>query len=215
MRKKMAAIAACLTACCIILTACGETDVTESTVELKKDGKVNEYTIEDFSASYYDSEELQSFIKDTVVTYADTHSGSVKVVKSEVADQTASLILKYDSLETFRDFSRLDCFSGTIAEASQAGYDFDTDFIQVAANDSDADGSSASGEVHSIIPFSAIQREDDMKVFILGEKVNIIVPGKIIYVSAKDTALISDNTVSVHPKEDSEGERDLIYVIYK
>ncbi|MCD8153058.1 MAG: hypothetical protein LUD71_08380 [Clostridiales bacterium] len=48
MKKKIAVL--CAAAISLgLLASCGSTSVTENTVELKKDGTVIEYTVEDFS----------------------------------------------------------------------------------------------------------------------------------------------------------------------
>ena len=114
-----------------LLAGCGGPDVTKSTVELKKNGNIVEYTIEDFSESYYDAEELKAYIESEVEAYAAFGDGTVKVKKSEVEEQTARLTMQYENAGVFADFSGLDCFSGSIVQAQAAGFDFDVDFQPV------------------------------------------------------------------------------------
>lgn len=216
MKKKV--IALCLgTAAVSMLAACGSADVTENTVELKKNGKIVEYTMEDFAESYYDAEELKSFIQSEVDTYQEENEGSIKVSKSEVEDQTAYLTIQYDSVDTFSDFNGIDCFAGSIVQARSAGYDFDADFIDVASGDSEADseGSVDELEILPVVPADIVLQDDELKVFIIRDDVDIIVPGTIVYVSAEHTEVTAGNTVSVNI-EDEETDKDvLVYVLYK
>lgn len=214
MKQKTAFLAVILSACSM-LAACGDANVTESTVELKKDGKITEYSIEEFAESYYDPEELKSYIETAVDSYSDTHEGSVKIKKSEVEDGTAYLTMTYDSADTFCEFNRVSCFSGSVEAAQSAGYDFDTEFIQVTGEDDDADSSVIGSSVQPMIPFDAIPKEEGLKVFVIGEDVSVIVPGKIAYVSADHTNVTGANTVSVLVDEETADENSLIYVLYQ
>ncbi|MCD7981691.1 MAG: hypothetical protein LUF32_05190 [Clostridiales bacterium] len=139
MKTKMAALFAAA-ALIPLLSACGSADITENTLELKKDGSIVEYTVEDFSASYYDADELESFVDTEVEAYLAENDGSIRVSRNEVEDQTAYLTIKYDSAETYADFNGIECFVGSIVQAQAAGYDFDLDFIDASAEE-DSDGS--------------------------------------------------------------------------
>lgn len=215
MRKKVAGIVACLSACGILLAACGDVNVTENTIELKKDGKITEYTIEDFSQSYYDAEELNTYIQNTVDTYRESHEGSVRITRSEVQEQKAYLTMKYDSAATYSDFSRRDCFWGTVAEAQAAGYDLDMDYIQVSREEAAGSSSVSEGRIQSVIPFQDVQTDEEMKVFLIKESVSVIVPGTIQYVSADGTKVTGTNTVSVSTDEEAADDNQMICVLYK
>lgn len=215
MRKKLAVLCIGAAAAGILLTACGSADVTRSTVELKKNGKIVEYTIEDFGESYYDAEELKSYIQSEVDAYLDENEGSIKISKSEVEEQTAYLTMQYGNVDTFSDFNGIDCFSGSILQAQSAGYDFNTDFIDVSsdASDSDTEGSVEEAEIETIVPSDVVLADDELKVFIIKDDVDIIVPGTIVYVSADDSEVTAtDHTVSVNAEKDKDS---LVYVLYK
>lgn len=216
MKKRL--ISLCLSAAAVsILAACGGTDVTESTVELKKNGKIVEYTMEDFAESYYDADELKSFIQSEVDAYLEENDGSIKVSKSEVEEQTAYLTMQYDSADTFSDFNGIDCFAGSIVQARSAGYDFDADFIDVASGDTDADPEVSVDEIEilPVVPADIVLEDDDLKVFIIKDDVDIIVPGTIVYVSADHTEVTDSNRVSVSIGDEETGSDVLVYVLYK
>ena len=141
MKKRLAFLCAA-SAAAALFSGCGGADVTESTVELKKNGRIVEYTVEDFSESYYDSGELQSYIDSAVEEWTGANEGSVRVKRSEVEDGTAYLTIQYDSAETFSDFNGIECFSGSIVQAQAEGYDFDMDFVQVGGEEDEPEGSS-------------------------------------------------------------------------
>ncbi|MCC8150659.1 MAG: hypothetical protein LIO96_04180 [Lachnospiraceae bacterium] len=112
-----------------MLTSCGSTAVTENTIELKKGGKVVEYIVEDFEASYYDADEMKSFIDAQVEAYLEESDGSIRVSKDKVEDGVAYVTITYDSADTYADFTGTIFFAGDVLQAQVAGYDFDTDFI--------------------------------------------------------------------------------------
>lgn len=200
---------------CALSAGCGSADVTESTVELKKNGKIVEYAIEDFSESYYDADELQSYIDSTVKEWTDANEGTVKVKRSEVEDGTACLTIQYDSAQTFSEFNGVECFAGSIVQAQTAGYDFDMDFVQVDSKEQEEnEGSVIEAEIQPVVSGDTVTEDDDLKVFILRDHVNIKVPGKIVYVS--DHVQIEDGNTVTADEDDGSAEHDvLLYVLYK
>lgn len=200
---------------CALSAGCGSADVTESTVELKKNGKIVEYAIEDFSESYYDADELQSYIDSTVKEWTDANEGTVKVKRSEVEDGTACLTIQYDSAQTFSEFNGVECFAGSIVQAQTAGYDFDMDFVQVNSKEQEEnEGSVIEAEIQPVVSGDTVTEDDDLKVFILRDHVNIKVPGKIVYVS--DHVQIEDGNTVTADEDDGSAEHDvLLYVLYK
>ena len=60
-----------------------------------------------------------------------------------------------------------------------------------------------------------VLKEDDLKVFIVKENSDIVVPGKVVYVSAQGTGVSAKDTVTVEPKENDTDESILVYVLYK
>ncbi len=134
--KRKAAFLPLLAVPLCVLTSCGGTAVTENTVELKKGGKVVEYIVEDFEASYYDADEMKSFIDSQVEAYLEEHDGTIKVSKDKVEDGVAYVTITYESADTYADFTGTVLYAGSVLQAQTAGYDFDTDFI--SADDAEA-----------------------------------------------------------------------------
>lgn len=204
---KKTAILFCGALAVALLGGCSsKLDVEKNTVALQKSGKVLEAAVEDFSQSYYDEEELNAYIQEAVDSYtAENGKNTVSISESKVEEQKAYLTLKYDSCESFSGFTGIECFSGSVVEAQAAGYDFDTEFY--AAGDEETGTQTVSSET--------VLQDDDLKVFIVRENSDIIVPGEIAYVSAEGTSIASKDTVSVQPKEADTDESILVYVLYR
>ena len=206
MRKRMVALSCCI-GMCMLMAACGtKLDVQENTIALQRNGKILEAAVETFDQSYYKEDELNSYIQNAVDDYTAEHGKkSVSVTESKVEEKKAYLTLQYENAETFQDFSGIECFSGSIVEAQSAGYDFEQDFYPVT--EGKADKKSVKG--------STLLKEDDLKVLIVKANSDLIVPGKIVYVSADGTEVTSEKQVNVTQKNQDTDEAVLVYVLYQ
>ena len=206
MKKRMAALGCCI-GMSMLLGACGaKLDVQENTIALQRNGKILEAAVESFDQSYYDQEELDTYVQNAVDDYTAEHrKKSVSVTDSKVEEKKAYLTLQYENAETFSDFTGIECFSGSIVEAQSAGYDFDLDFYPVT--DGKADTKAVKG--------STLLDDDNLKVLIVKENSDLIVPGKIAYVSTEGTEVTSEKQVNVTQKEQDTDEAVLVYVLYK
>lgn len=206
MKKRMVALGCCI-GMSMLLGACGaKLDVQENTIALQRNGKILEAAVESFDQSYYDQEELNTYVQNVVDDYTAEHGKkSVSVTDSKVEEKKAYLTLQYENAETFSDFTGIECFNGSIVEAQSAGYDFDLDFYPVT--DGKADTKTVKG--------STLLDDDDLKVLIVKENSDLIVPGKIAYVSAEGTEVASEKQVNVTQKEQDTDEAVLVYVLYK
>ena len=206
MKKRMVALGCCI-GMSMLLGACGaKLDVQENTIALQRNGKILEAAVESFDQSYYDQEELNTYVQNVVDDYTAEHGKkSVSVTDSKVEEKKAYLTLQYENAETFSDFTGIECFNGSIVEAQSAGYDFDLDFYPVT--DGKADTKTVKG--------STLLDDDDLKVLIVKENSDLIVPGKIVYVSADGTEVTSEKQVNVTQKKQDTDEAVLVYVLYQ
>ncbi len=206
MKKRMVALGCCI-GMSILLSACGsKLDVQENTIALQRNGKILEAAVESFDQSYYDQEELDTYVQNAVDDYTAEHGKkSVSVTDSKVEEKKAYLTLQYKDAETFSDFTGIECFTGSIVEAQSAGYDFSLEFYPVA--DGKAEAKTVKG--------STLLDDDDLKVLIVKENSDLIVPGKIAYVSTEGTEVTSEKQVNVTQKEQDTDEAILVYVLYK
>ena len=205
MRKRMVALSCCI-GMCMLMAACGTKLDVENTIALQRNGKILEAAVETFDQSYYKEDELNSYIQNAVDDYTAEHGKkSVSVTESKVEEKKAYLTLQYENAETFQDFSGIECFSGSIVEAQSAGYDFEQDFYPVT--DGKADKKTVRG--------SSLLEDDDLKVLIVKENSDLIVPGKIAYVSTEGTEVTSEKQVNVTQKQQDTDESVLVYVLYR
>ena len=206
MKKRMAALGCCI-GMSMLLGACGaKLDVQENTIALQRNGKILEAAVESFDQSYYDQEELDKYVQNAVDDYTAEHGKkSVSVTDSKVEEKKAYLTLQYENAKTFSDFTGIECFSGSIVEAQSAGYDFNLDFYPVT--DGKADKKTVKG--------STLLDDDDLKVLIVKENSDLIVPGKIAYVSTEGTEVTSEKQVNVTQKKQDTDEPVLVYILYK
>ena len=211
MRYKMIAAGTGLVLC-LALSACGSLDVSTSTVKLEKNGKITECSIESFDESRYDAEELKQFVADSVSEYLAAHADAgVKAKDPVVEEGQASLWMNYDSVDTFAEFKKVSCFAGTISEARAAGYSFDGIFTDAAAQDQESADSSVD-EIAAVVPGQTFLKDESLKVFILDDDVDVIVPGEIAYVSTVGTTIVDKHTVAVD--RSGQTEKSPVYVLY-
>lgn len=153
------------------LTGCGGIEkAKESTVTVSDEGVVTEALIEEFLSEDYDEKELETNIRQMVDTY-NTESGkdAVKIMKIQVKEGEATALLQYESDEVYREFNQVDFFTGTVGQAKEEGFIFAETF-------QDTEGKEVA---LGIIPDSCT----DQQLIIIREPLNVLVPGKILYVS--------------------------------
>ena len=93
----------------MLLGACGaKLDVQENTIALQRNGKILEAAVESFDQSYYDQEELNTYVQNAVDDYTAEHGKkSVSVTDSKVEEKKAYLTLQYENAETFSDLTEV------------------------------------------------------------------------------------------------------------
>jgi hypothetical protein len=164
----------------VLLSGCGKIeDSTETTVTVDKKGVVTEALVEEFSSEDYDKTELEAGVKELTDTY-NREAGKTQVTlkKTEVKDDTAKLLIEYQSDDAYRAFNQVDFFAGTVREAQQEKYEFAGDFIE-------PDGKDVSS---GAVPDNC----QDAQVIIVREPLSVLVPGKILYVSKNMEVLGND-----------------------
>lgn len=192
----------------LFLTACGgKLEVDESTVYVQKKGKVIGASVEAFDKDYYNAQELEEYVNRRVEDYNKGHDDkSVEVDTFAVEEGVAKLYIRYESYEDYADFNEVVLFAGTVPQAMAAGYAFEEEFLEVSE-----------GKLGGAADKAAVTANDEYKVVILSEKVNVKVDGTVLFVSAKYTGMKDKDTVSITLPEDAvDGEElTLSYIIYK
>ena len=223
------AILVFLTAGMLLLQACGNSSVTESTIEIKKDGSVLQTTIETLDETYYDGDEFESYAQEAVDAFNDAGSaeGTVTLKKCSYSesDGAVTLILSFTDAQTYTAFEQKQLFCGTVHEAKTEGYDFYISLITAeeaqaaesadasADASGDASGDASADETESIVVEDAalaLGLTGEENVIILEESYHVTVPGTILYVTEDACSMVSDDTVSV-----DADQAELIYIIYE
>ena len=112
----------------VLLAGCGSGGSAESetTLEFKKNGQVVHTIVEDFSADYYDLDELETDVKSQIEEY-NTRVGRdrISLDSSELEDGTLTMVMTFQGAEDYSSFYRQALFCGTVKAAFEAGYDLD------------------------------------------------------------------------------------------
>ena len=123
MTRKWIMRALCILCLAAMLTGCGrEPEVTETTIEVKKNGQVVHTIIEDFSESYYNLDELESTIQQACDTYNASAGKEAVVLKAakENDDHTVTVVMQYADASAYSAFNKLALFVGTVKDAFNA-----------------------------------------------------------------------------------------------
>lgn len=189
-----------LTVLCLaaFLAGCGGKEGTadRTEIELKKNGSVVHTIVEEFAESYYDMEELKSMIAQACDAYNGTAGKeAVKMESAEAADGTATVVMKYDSAQSYSEFNRQALFAGTVKDAFKAGYDLNVKLLPVR------EGEAAIGK-------DELLGMGEKRIAIVREAVDVKVWGKIRYLSEDAVLGSGADTASV------TDENSLTYILF-
>lgn len=156
-----------------LLGACGMlgTAVDTTTVSFDKNGKVTETIVEDFSQPYYDVEELKSDISAEIASYnSSVGDEAITLGEVELSDEKQIRVeIEFKSYADYKAFNEKELFWGTVADAYGAGYEF------TSMRDVNLEG--------VVLSAADVLEKGDMHMVILDEAQQVIVPGKICYIS--------------------------------
>lgn len=123
-----------LLAAALLLAGCGGKESTEdvTSLDFRKNGKVVHTIVEDFSASYYSLDELESQVQAQVDTYNE-NAGSerIEINSAEVTDGVITMVMTFQGAEDYSSFYRQALFCGTVLDAFNAGYDLNIELMSV------------------------------------------------------------------------------------
>ncbi len=157
-----------------LLGACGMlgTAIDTTTVSFDKNGKVTETIVEDFSQPYYDVEELKSDISSEIAAYNSNSTDAEAITLGEVKmseEKQIRVEIEFKSYADYKAFNEKELFWGTVADAYGAGYEF------TSMRDVNLEG--------VVLSAADVLEKGDMHMVILNEAQQVIVPGKICYIS--------------------------------
>ena len=182
-----------------LLCACGMFGgkVDTTTVSFDKNGAVTETIIEDFSQPYYDVEELKGDISAEISGYNSKSGDAEAIVLGEVElseDKQIRVEMKFKTYADYKAFNEKELFWGTVADAYGAGYEF------TSMRDVNQEG--------VVLSAADVLEKGDMHIVVLEEAQQIIVPGKICYISDGVSLVEEKRAVSLN-----EGQN--AFIIYE
>jgi len=157
--------------CLMTMAACGnqQSAVTETTIEVKRNGSVVHTIVEEFAEEYYSLEDLTQEIHSACEAY-NAAAGKERVVTEsiELNDGILKVVMCYEDVSDYSSFNQVALFSGTIQKAIDSGYHLQVNLLP-------ADG----GEI-SIGPKELYEMKN-AHLLILREAVNVIVWDDVLY----------------------------------
>ncbi len=169
MQKRILAFAL-LTA--LFLTGCAYNPEV-STISIGKNGEVESYIVEDFTASYYDAEELRnSVLADIQKVNEEYEQPAIELTAYELTESgILKSSIKYHSAKAYEEFNEETLYVGLWKEAISEGYKVDAQI-----------------------------EDEEYRIVIFSEAVNVMVPKNIVYAS-EGLQLNGKKTVTVTDKE--------------
>lgn len=176
-----------LLACALLLSGCDSNyDADTNTIFVEEDGKIVTVDVEEFDESTYSEKDLKSYVQESIDLYNQENADSIKQKKLSVKDNTATLVLEFANQTVYKDFYGIELFAGTVAQAIEDGYAFDTEFAKFS------DGKAILCEAEEIL-----NAEEELKVVIIKSNTTVEVDGEILYVSAENIAGVEKNSVFI------------------
>lgn len=195
--KKKHWVLAVMLVCMMGLAGCesDQAEFTKSGIEVSEDNTISAFIIENFTADYYQMEELKQFVAEDVANYnTELGSAAVTVGEASMENGTIRLNLAFQNFDAYNGYMPEEVFIGDLQGAYDRGYNFDR-----TLNTAGKDGQT--------IARAELMNMGNSKVVVVTGDLCVRCPSKILYYSTGMT-LLDSQTVSA----DAEGN---YFVIYK
>lgn len=194
--KKKHWVLAVMLVCMMGLAGCesDQAEFTKSGIEVSEDNTISAFIIENFTADYYQMEELKQFVAEDVANY-NTELGSTAVTVGEASMEngTIRLNLAFQNFDAYNGYMPEEVFIGDLQGAYDRGYNFDR-----TLNTAGKDGQT--------IARAELMNMGNSKVVVVTGDLCVRCPSKILYYSTGMT-LLDSKTVSA----DTAGNYFIIY----
>lgn len=194
--KKKHWVLAVMLVCMMGLAGCesNQAEFTKSGIEVSEDNTISAFIIENFSADYYQMEELKQFVAEDVANYnTELGSAAVTVGEASMENGTIRLNLAFQNFDAYNGYMPEEVFIGDLQGAYDRGYNFDR-----TLNTAGKDGQT--------IARAELMNMGNSKVVVVTGDLCVRCPSKILYYSTGMT-LLDSKTVSA----DTEGNYFIIY----
>lgn len=161
--------------------------VSISSIELLKDGSIEETIIEDFSKDYYNEEELKNMLLFEVAGFnKESGDKNISVDKFEQKNGILTVVIKYPSAETYTEYntnsySDRKLFYGTVSEAYDAGWPLDI-MVKSVKNEEETLGKEEllqMGKSYILITNEIIEIKSAKKIAYIGENIELAAKNKV------------------------------------
>ena len=156
-----------------------------TTLTVNEDGSI---TFEEVAVvSDASADEVKAFIKDAIRTY-NKEQGKRLVRLKRISEKKGTVYARstYADAACYADFTGLELFSGTIAEAQSSGYDLSDIYARVS-----------DGKKGSLKEISEVLSDKHAQVLIVGQNLCVCVPGDIRFVTDNATK-VDGNLVTIN-----------------
>ncbi|MEG1847871.1 MAG: hypothetical protein RRX92_08160 [Lachnospiraceae bacterium] len=190
----------------VLLGGCGKSDTVDATtITVHKNGSVDSVILEEFEKDYYDEEELNTMVTETIATY-NRENGDKKIKLQDVSvnNGIASSIMTYQDAIDYASFNEEIFFSGTVAEAYDEGFDFDVQLTKATTKSPSEDTGTP----------ETITKND---ILTMGSMHIVIAEAPVHIRTYKNITYISENVSMVNEKEviiTSNGEQPA-YILFQ
>lgn len=194
--KKKHWVLAVMLVCMMGLAGCesNQAEFTKSGIEVSEDNTISAFIIENFSADYYQMEELKQFVAEDVANYnTELGSAAVTVGEASMENGTIRLNLAFQNFDAYNGYMPEEVFIGDLQGAYDRGYNFDR-----TLNTAGKDGQT--------IARAELMNMGNSKVVVVTGDLCVRCPSKILYYSTGMT-LLDSRTVSA----DTAGNYFIIY----
>lgn len=187
--------------CVVVCHGAAVPDAPEtSAVSVSRKGKISAWYVEEFTEDYYSVEELTRMAEREAAEHnaaASDKKAAVTVKKVKLLPDNGGKIMvayRFDSWESYTDFTGESLFYGTVGEAAAKGFGMDAVLKSVA------DGSLLAGDYLSLVT--------DRYVIITDVKTNIYSPREVTHIS--DGAFVNEDGGI-----DTSGVEGTVYILMK
>lgn len=195
-RKRIEGILISICLLFIFLTGCNHnTDYTQTTLQLEKDGTIIQTIVEEFQDSSYDFEELKQMNQEETKAYNESVSHeAIETTMMQYEGDKVKAVITYMNVNDYYGFNNTILYFGTIEQAKIAGYNLNVNLVSVDGQD-------------KISP-DELKDMEKRHIAIVNEAVDVHTYGKILYTS-------EDVTVGKNKKLATVAGEETAYIVFK
>ncbi len=184
----------CVAAACALSLLLGGCSLTNrkaaNTLTADESGSLTQTIVEQMDEEISE-DDLKAYINEKISAYNDANDAeSISLRSCKISSSEARIEIVYKTCDDYSAFNHMECFLGTISEAKEQGYTFDTALI-------DGKGEKADNETIS-------ERANEWMVMIVEEPMNVKVYDKVLYTT--DNAKITGRLTAAANLKQATGQ---------